>query len=186
MAVIDEEGRPLPVGALGAIAIKAKPARPPWLCQEYLGDPDATAARHLTGDIGRVDETGCYYLAGRADDVINCGATNIGPVELESVLQEHPAVREVVVIGKPHRDLGEIPKAFVVLELGYEPTEALADELIECAAAAIHPHKRLREVEFAAGLPKTPEGKLRRGELRAQEKSRTQWSPVDSQPARIP
>jgi acyl-coenzyme A synthetase/AMP-(fatty) acid ligase len=177
MAVIDEEGRPLPVGALGDIAIKAKPVRPPWLFREYLGDPDATAARHrgdwyLTGDVGRVDETGCYYLAGRADDVINCGATNIGPVELESVLQEHPAVREVAVIGKPHRDLGEIPKAYVVLEAGYEPTEALADELIACVAAAVHPHKRLREVEFAAALPKTPEGKLRRGELRARESAR--------------
>jgi acyl-coenzyme A synthetase/AMP-(fatty) acid ligase len=175
MAVIDQEGRCLPVGALGDIAIKVRPVRPPWLFREYLGDPDATAARHrgdwyLTGDVGRVDEAGCYFLAGRADDVINCGATNIGPVELESVLQEHPAVREVAVIGKPHHDLGEIPKAFVVLEAGYEATEDLANALIQHVSAAIHPHKRLREVEFAAALPRTPEGKLRRGELRAQER----------------
>jgi acyl-coenzyme A synthetase/AMP-(fatty) acid ligase len=191
MAVIDEDGRRLPVGALGDIAIKASPVRPPWLFREYLGDPAATAARHrgdwyLTGDVGRMDETGCYYLAGRAYDVINCGATNIGPAELELVLQEHPAVREVAVIGKPHRDLGEIPKAYVVLETGHDPGPHLASELIEYVAAAIHPHKRLREVEFAESLPRTPEGKLRRGELHAEEVHRAREPGLAAQEASDP
>jgi acyl-coenzyme A synthetase/AMP-(fatty) acid ligase len=103
--------------------------------------------------------------------VINCGATNIGPEELEAVLLEHPAVREAAVVGKPHRDLGEIPKAFVVLEASTAPAEELADELLRHVNQAVHPHKRLREIEFTAALPRTPEGKLRRGRLREQERS---------------
>jgi acyl-coenzyme A synthetase/AMP-(fatty) acid ligase len=171
MAIMDREGRRLPVGALGDIAIKVKPVRPPWMFREYLGDAQATAARHrgdwyLTGDIGRTDQAGNYYLAGRADDVINCGGTNIGPFELESVLQEHAAVREVAVVGKPHRDLGEIPKAFVVPADGVTPTAQLADELLRHINAAVHTHKRLHELEFTSSLPRTPEGKLRRRELR--------------------
>jgi acyl-coenzyme A synthetase/AMP-(fatty) acid ligase len=171
MAVIDPDGRPLPAGALGEIAIKAQPIRPPWLFREYLGDPDATAARHrgdwyLTGDSGHMDQDGFYYLAGRVDDVINCGGTNIGPWELESVLLEHPAVHEVAVVGVPHKDLGEVPKAFVVAERGFTPTPQLADELLAFVNGAIHSHKWLREVEFTATLPSTPEGKLRRAGLR--------------------
>jgi acyl-coenzyme A synthetase/AMP-(fatty) acid ligase len=126
MAVIDEEGRRLPAGALGEIAIKVKPFRPPWLFREYRGDAEATAARYrgdwyLTGDSGRRDDAGFFFFEGRADDVVICGAENIGPYELESVLLEHPAVREAAVVGTPDRDLGEIPKAFVVAQPGIEP-----------------------------------------------------------------
>jgi acyl-coenzyme A synthetase/AMP-(fatty) acid ligase len=178
MAIIDQQGNPLASGDLGDIAIKARPTRPSWLFREYLGDPDATAARHrgdwyLTGDVGRTNADGFVLLAGRADDVINCGGTNIGPWELESALLEHPAVREAAVVGKPHRDLGEIPKAYVVTESGYVLTNELAGELISYTNNAVHPHKRLRDVEFIATLPKTPEGKVRRGELRARERAST-------------
>jgi acyl-coenzyme A synthetase/AMP-(fatty) acid ligase len=175
MAVIDQDGHRLPAGELGDIAIKVARVRQPWLFREYWGNPAATRARHrgdwyLTGDMGRMDHAGCFYVVGRADDVVNCGATNIGPEELESVLQEHAAVREAAVVGKPHRDLGEIPKAFVVVEASYAPKEELADELMQFVNEAVHPHKRLREIEFAAELPRTPEGKLRRSELREQER----------------
>ena len=177
MAVIDQEGRRLSAGELGDIAIKVEPVRPPSLFREYWRDPDATGARHrghwyLTGDIGRTDQAGFLFIAGRADDVINCGGENIGPFELESVLLEHAAVREVAVVGKPDRELGEIPKAFVVAESSFEPAQDLTDELIRYVNEAIHPHKRLREVEFTARLPKTVEGKIRRGELREQERRR--------------
>jgi acyl-coenzyme A synthetase/AMP-(fatty) acid ligase len=176
MAVIDQAGHPRPTGELGDIAIKVAPVRQPWLFREYCGDPDATAARHrgdwyLTGDLGRRDDAGYFYVVGRADDVINCGATNIGPEELEAVLLEHPAVRETAVVGKPHRDLGEIPKAFVVLEASHAPAAELADALLQHVNQAVHPHKRLQEIEFTAKLPRNPEGKLRRGALREQERT---------------
>jgi acyl-coenzyme A synthetase/AMP-(fatty) acid ligase len=172
MAVIDHEGHRLPPGQLGELAIRVKPRRPPSLFREYWGDPAATAARHrgdwyLTGDIGRSDSAGLLFIDGRADDIINCGGENIGPFELESVLLLHPAVREVAVVGKPDCELGEVPKAFVVAASEAEATGRLADELIRHVNEAIHPHKRLREVEFTRGLPRTAEGKIRRCELRA-------------------
>jgi acyl-coenzyme A synthetase/AMP-(fatty) acid ligase len=171
LAIVDQEGRRLSPGELGDIAINTAPIRPPWLFREYLGDPAATAARHrgdwyLTGDVGRMDPGGFVFMVGRADDVINCGGSNIGPWELESVLLEHAAVREVAVVGKPHPDLGHIPKAFVVAESGISPADSLATELLQFVNGQVHPHKRLHEVEFLASLPKTPEGKIRRSELR--------------------
>jgi acyl-coenzyme A synthetase/AMP-(fatty) acid ligase len=171
LAIVDQEGRRLPHGELGDIAINTAPIRPPWLFREYLGDPAATAARHrgdwyLTGDMGRMDQDGFVFMVGRADDVINCGGTNIGPWELESVLLENTAVREVAVLGKRHPDLGHIPKAFIVVESGISPADGLANELLQFVNDQVHPHKRLHEVEFRASLPKTPEGKVRRSELR--------------------
>jgi acyl-coenzyme A synthetase/AMP-(fatty) acid ligase len=171
MAVIDAEGHRVPAGELGEIAVKAKPERHPWLFREYWRDPERTAARHrgdwyVTGDVGRVDDTGLFFLAGRTDDIINCGGENIGPFELESVLLEHAAVREVAVVAEPHPDLGEVPKAFVVPESGFEPAGELAEELLQFVNNAVHRQKRLREVVFVSSLPRTAEGKLRRAELK--------------------
>src|SRR5262249_4711083 len=115
-------------------------------------------------------EAGSFFFAGRADDVINCGGENIGPYELESVLLEHPAVGEVAVIGVPDSGLGEIPKAFVVARSNIEPAENLVAGLLDYFNRAIHPSKRLREIEFAERLPRTAEGKIRRGELRQWER----------------
>lgn len=111
---------------------------------------------------------GLFFMAGRADDIINCGGENIGPFELESVLLEHAAVREVAVVGERHPDLGEVPKAFVLLESGFEPTSELAAELLQFVNDAIHEQKKLREIVFTSKLPRTADGKLRRAELRQQ------------------
>jgi acetyl-CoA synthetase/medium-chain acyl-CoA synthetase len=171
MAVVDAGGRRLAPGKLGDIAIRVRPVRPPSLFREYWRDPDAAAARHrgdwyLTGDLGRIDQDGFFFIAGRVDDVINCGGENIGPYELESILYEHVAVREAAVIGKDDRDLGEVPKAFVVAQSSCVPTRQLADELMQFVNASIHPFKRLREIEFVDVLPTTGAGKVSRRELR--------------------
>jgi len=149
-----------------------KPRRPPSLFREYWRDPEATAARHrgdwyLTGDIGREDQAGLFYIVGRVDDVINCGGENIGPYELESVLLEHAAVHDVAVVGKPDPALGEVPRAYVVAESGFLPSRTLADELMQFVNEAIHPFKRLREIEFIDALPTTEAGKVSRRELRS-------------------
>jgi acyl-coenzyme A synthetase/AMP-(fatty) acid ligase len=176
MAVIDMEGHRLPPGELGDVAVKLKPVRPPTLFREYWRDPETTAARqrgdwYVTGDVGRFDNTGLFFLAGRADDIINCGGENIGPFELESILIEHAAVREVAVVGKPHPDLGEVPIAFVVPEAGFEPAAELARKLLHFANDSIHQQKKLHEIVFTSGLPRTAEGKIRRAGLRQQERS---------------
>jgi acetyl-CoA synthetase/medium-chain acyl-CoA synthetase len=176
MAIIDSQGDRVPAGELGDIAVKAKPVRPPWLFREYWRDPERTAARHrgdwyLTGDVGRADDAGLFFLAGRADDIINCGGENIGPAELESVLLEHGAVREAAVVGTPHPDLGEVPKAFVVPEPGFAPAGELAGEILRFVNDAVHPQKGLREVVFTSSLPRTADGKIRRADLRQQQAS---------------
>jgi acyl-coenzyme A synthetase/AMP-(fatty) acid ligase len=174
MAVIDADGQRLPAGELGDIAVKAKPVRPPSLFREYWRDPETTAARqrgdwYVTGDVGLVDDAGFFFVTGRADDVINCGGQSIGPFELESLLREHAAVSEAVVVGKPHPDLGEITKAFVVPEAGFEPTTELATELLRFVNDWVHQQKSLRELVFISSLPRTADGKLRRADLRQQE-----------------
>jgi len=189
MAVIDAQDRPLPAGESGDIAVKVKPLRPPWLFREYWRDPEASAARlrgdwYVTGDVGRVNRAGLYFVAGRADDIINCGGENIGPFELESVLLEHAAVREVAVVGEPHPDLGEVPKAFVLLQLGFEPTRELAAELLQHVNNAVHQQKKLREIVFTAKLPRAADGKLRRGELRQPGRTCPAGSEVESCEAR--
>jgi acetyl-CoA synthetase len=123
----------------------------------------------VTGDVGLVDDVGFFFVTGRADDVINCGGQSIGPFELESLLREHTAVREAVVVGKPHPDLGEIPKAFVVPESGFEPTAELATEILRFVNDGVHQQKSLRELAFISSLPRTADGKLRRADLRQQE-----------------
>jgi len=173
MAIINSEGHPVPQGELGEIGVRVKPVRPPWLFREYWRDAEATAARerdewYLTGDVGRVDESGQFLLGGRTDDIINCSGENIGPFEIESVLLEHPSVRDAAVVGKPHSDLGEVPIAFVVVESEFESPEKLAAELLQYVNGAIHQHKRLREIVFLPSLPRTAAGKIRRADLRRQ------------------
>jgi acyl-coenzyme A synthetase/AMP-(fatty) acid ligase len=177
MAIIDARGRRMSPGAVGDIAIKVNPTRPPWLFREYRDDPAATAARfrgdwYLTGDCGRADEAGSLFFVGRADDVINCGGENIGPQELESVLHEHPLVHEAAVVGTPDRVLGEIPKAFVVVRSPAEARPLVSGELMAHVNRAVHPSKRLRDIEFVESLPRTADGKIRRGELRERERQR--------------
>jgi acyl-coenzyme A synthetase/AMP-(fatty) acid ligase len=171
LAVIDEDGRPRPVGEEGDLALRIDPKRPLGLFQEYWRDPQATAQAfrqgwYRTGDCGRVDAEGYFWFVGRADDVINSSAYRIGPFEVESALVEHAAVVEAAVVGKPDAERGEIVKAFVVLAKGYEACDALKHDLQEHVKRTTAPYKYPREIEFLAELPKTVSGKIRRIELR--------------------
>jgi acyl-coenzyme A synthetase/AMP-(fatty) acid ligase len=171
VAVVDEEGRLLPPGEEGEIAVRADPDRPVGMFGEYWHAPEATAkcfrnGWYLTGDCARIDEDGYVWFVARADDVIKSAAYRIGPFEVENALMAHPAVAEVAVVGKPDTARGEIVKAFVVLAAGYEPSDALAEELQEHTKRATAPYKYPREIEFLDELPKTVTGKIRRVELK--------------------
>src|SRR5262249_40649979 len=109
----------------------------------------------------------------RNDDLIICGGYNISGPEVESVLIEHPAVREVAVVASPDVLRGSIPKAFVVLQANYNASEALVKELQDHVKEALAPYKYPRRIEFIEQLPKTETGKIRRVELREREKSKT-------------
>jgi acyl-coenzyme A synthetase/AMP-(fatty) acid ligase len=182
LGIVDDEGRELPRGTEGDLAIQVVPERPVGMFKEYWKNPEATAGCHLgdwyiTGDRASMDEEGYLWFVGRADDVINSASYRIGPFEVESALVEHPAVAEAAVIGKPDALRGEIVKAFVVLAPGHVASEALAAELQEHVKTVTAPYKYPREVEFVRDLPKTISGKIRRTELRQMERDRSQRTP---------
>lgn len=174
LAVIDEEGRPLPAGAEGDVAVRIEPERPVALFREYYRNEQETAAMirngwYVTGDRALIDGDGYFWFVGRADDVINSSAYRIGPFEVESALIEHPAVAEAAVIGKPDPLRGQIVKAFIVLAEGYAGSDELKESLQEHVKNRTAPYKYPREIEFLAELPKTISGKIRRLELRKRE-----------------
>jgi acyl-coenzyme A synthetase/AMP-(fatty) acid ligase len=178
VSVIDGDGRELPAGEEGDVALRG---RPPTLFAGYWDAPDETAAVfrgdwYVTGDRASRDDGGYFWFAGRADDVILSAAYRIGPFEVESALLEHPAVAESAVVGKPDADRGEIVKAFVVLRPGNEPGETLVRALQDHAKRVTAPYKYPREIEFVAELPKTRSGKIRRVELRQLERERAAGS----------
>ena len=171
LAVIDDDGKALPPGEAGEIAVRASPAPPVGLFKGYWQNPEATAkcfsdGWYRTGDSARVDEDGYFWFVARTDDIITSSAYRIGPFEVENALMEHPAVAEVAVIGKPDPERTEIVKAYVVLAAGFEPSEKLVKELQSHVKETTAPYKYPREVEFMDELPKTVTGKIRRVELR--------------------
>jgi long-chain acyl-CoA synthetase len=166
MKIIDAEGRELPPGELGQIAIKG-----PNVMRGYYRRPEDTAevicdGWFLTGDIGRVDDEGYFYLVDRAKDMINVAGFKVWPREVEEIIIEHPAVLDVAVIGVPDRDAGEAVKAFVVAKPGAGVT---GEDLIQICRNRIANYKAPRLVEFVDSLPRNPAGKILKRELRARE-----------------
>ena len=174
VAIVDDDGNELPPNEEGHIAVKIKPERPPGLMKEYWKDPEENERAfkgewYFTGDRAYKDEDGYLWFVGRADDVIKSSGYRIGPFEVESALQEHPAVVESAVIGVPDPIRGNVVKAFVVLADGYEPSEELTKELQEHVKRVTAPYKYPRIIEYVKELPKTLSGKIRRAELRRRE-----------------
>ncbi|HLB05366.1 MAG TPA: acyl--CoA ligase [Thermodesulfobacteriota bacterium] len=174
IAVLGENGDQAPTGIEGEIAVKVWPDRPVGLFKEYLGNPEATANAfkgdwYLTGDRAYRDEDGYFWFVGRADDIILTSGYRIGPFEVESVLIEHPAVKESAVVASPDEVRGEVVKAFVVLTKDVTPSDALVKELQEFVKRHAAPYKYPRKIEFVEELPKTISGKIKRKELKMKE-----------------
>jgi acetyl-CoA synthetase len=147
--------------------------RPVGLMVGYHGDPERNAEAmaggyYHTGDVGSRDSEGYITYVGRADDVFKASDYRISPFELESVLIEHPAVAEAAIVPSPDPVRLAVPKAYVVLADGYEPTQETATAILEFARDNLAPYKRIRRLEFFE-LPKTISGKIRRVELRGRE-----------------
>jgi acyl-coenzyme A synthetase/AMP-(fatty) acid ligase len=119
-----------------------------------------------TGDRVAEDEDGYLWFEGRADDVIISAGYRIGPFEVESALVTHPAVAEAAAVAAPDEIRGQVVRAVVVLREGRTPSDALADELQQHVKSQTAPYKYPRIVDFAAELPKTSSGKIKRAELR--------------------
>jgi acetyl-CoA synthetase len=172
LALLDPEGHEAREGEL---SLRLSPA-PLGLMTGYYGDPERTAearsgAFYRTGDVAYQDDTGYFWYVGRADDVFKSSDYRISPFELESVLIEHDAVAEAAVVPYPDPVRLAVPKAYVVLRPGLDPSPELALELFRFTRERLAPYKRIRRLEFA-DLPKTISGKIRRVELRGQEHAR--------------
>jgi acetyl-CoA synthetase len=147
--------------------------RPLGLMVGYHGDPERNAeamagGHYHTGDVGSRDADGYITYVGRSDDVFKASDYRISPFELESVLIEHPAVAEAAVVPSPDPMRLAVPKAYVVLAAGHEPSAETARSILAFARDNLAPYKRIRRLEFAE-LPKTISGKIRRVELRGRE-----------------
>jgi acetyl-CoA synthetase len=123
-----------------------------------------------TGDTATRDADGYYFYVGRNDDVFKSSDYRISPFELESVLIEHDAVLEAAIVPSPDPLRLAVPKAFITLRAGVDPSDAVAQDIFAFARARLAPYKRIRRIEFRE-LPKTISGKIRRVELRKQEQA---------------
>jgi acetyl-CoA synthetase len=173
VAVLDERGAELPANVPGMLAIDI--ARSPllWFTGYWQQPtPAISGGYYRTGDTVELEPDGRISFVGRSDDVITSSGYRIGPFDVESALIEHKAVVEAAVIGKPDPERTEIVKAFVVLAAGFEPSEALAEELKQYVKRRLSAHAYPREIDFTDHLPKTPSGKLQRFLLRNQEKAK--------------
>jgi acetyl-CoA synthetase len=158
----------------GEICIDLSAGRPLGLMVGYRDDAALNAEAmdgglYHTGDIGSRDADGWITYVGRADDVFKASDYRISPFELESVLIEHPAVAEAAVVPSPDPVRLAVPKAYVALAPGHEPTEDTARAILDFAREQLAPYKRVRRLEFA-DLPKTISGKIRRVALRDRER----------------
>jgi acetyl-CoA synthetase len=122
----------------------------------------------MTGDIGVMDADGFIRFVGRNDDVITSAGYRIGPGPIEDCLLGHPAVRMAAVVGIPDATRTEIVKAFIVLNAGFAPGEALVREIQDHVRTRLAAHEYPRAIEFVESLPMTATGKIVRRELRAQ------------------
>jgi len=173
VTIVDRETAEATVdpGEVGEIAVR--PDTPVHFV-EYWDKPAKTDAKFedgwmLTEDLGTVDEDGYFSFVSRTDDVIISAGYRIGPEEVEDSIAGHESVADAAVIGVPDDERGEVPKAFVTLAPGHEPSETLESEVRQHVRNRLAKYEYPREIEFLDDLPTTSTGKVRRASLRERE-----------------
>ena len=163
LKVVDPNDREMKQGDQGEIVIRG-----PNIMKGYFEQPEETAMALRngwlhSGDVGVFDEEGYLYIVDRIKDIVITGGENVFPKEVEDLLHQHKAVNECGVVGLPHKEYGEAVTAFVTLKPG-----ATADEraLIAFCKERLAAYKVPKAIHFVADLPKTPQGKILRRELR--------------------
>jgi long-chain acyl-CoA synthetase len=171
--IVDESDQDVAVGGAGEILMKCgKPGR--WLVMKrYHNNPKATREAFLqgwfrTGDIGRLDEHGYLYIVDRKRDMIISGGYNVYGREVEKVIQGHPTVKEVAVVGVPDNNFGEAVKAFVVLKDNQRVvrSDVLKNEIMELCKEKMAGYKKPKYIEFIDALPRNQMGKVTKYVLR--------------------
>lgn len=163
MAIMDNDGRPLPDGETGEICVSG-----PNVMQGYWNLPEATTEAFYgdwlrTGDLGYRDEDGYYFMVDRIKDMIIVNGMNVYPRMVEEVLYRHPDIREAAVVGEPHASHGEIVVAHIVLQEGAKIDAATVKSWCR---EHLGEHQRPRKILFRKELPKNATGKILKRELR--------------------
>jgi len=179
--LIGDNGEPVPVGSPGELVMRG-----PQFMLGYWNAPEATANAlrpvggeseqstgngvtdgwYWSGDVATVDTEGFYRIVDRRKEMIKYKGFAVAPAEVESVLLEHPAVRDCGVVGKQDQDAGEIPCAFIVLREGFKEGAKAATDLCGFVAERLTGYKQPREVRFVGNIPRNPSGKILRRQLR--------------------
>jgi len=162
--IVDEHMNEAPRGAVGEIAVKG-----PNVADGYYHNPEETGkvfreGWFLTGDLGRIDDEGFFYVVSRKKDMINRGGENVYPVEIENIIYLHPKVLEVVVYGVPDKVMGEKVAAAIVAVPGTTPT---SEEIKEFCSDKLAKYKIPEQVIFTTSLPKNAGGKVNKAQLRS-------------------
>ncbi|PWU70103.1 acetate--CoA ligase [Gracilibacillus dipsosauri] len=170
-AIVDNEGNELPPNQMGNLAIKKGW---PSMMRAIWNNPGKYESYfindwYVSGDSAYMDEDGYFWFQGRLDDVINTSGERVGPFEVESKLIEHQAVSEAGVIGKPDPERGEIIKAFITLNPGYEASDELLEDIRLFVKTGLSAHAAPREIEIKDSIPKTRSGKIMRRLLKSWE-----------------
>ena len=175
--LLKPDGRRAEDGEQGQIVVRTGHGKPVGLFKEYYRDPEMTRQAwhdgvYYTGDVAWRDEDGYYWFVGRADDVIKSSGYRIGPFEVESALMTHPAVVECAITGVPDEIRGQVVKATIILSAEYRSKAGpeLVKELQDHVKRVTAPYKYPRVIEFVDELPKTISGKIRRAEIRENDK----------------
>ncbi|MCL2089706.1 MAG: AMP-binding protein [Micrococcales bacterium] len=171
VVLLDEDGREVGVDQEGEICLRTGDGHPVGMFDGYVDDPATTAAAWYDGyyhthDLATRDADGYFWYVGRTDDMIKTSGYRVGPFEVESVVQAHPAVKECAITGAPHPVRGTVVKATVVAAAGFEAGDDLARDIQSFVKARTAAYKYPRIVEFVDAMPVTVSGKIRRVEIR--------------------
>ncbi|HST02691.1 MAG TPA: AMP-binding protein [Usitatibacter sp.] len=177
VAVVDNDGRPLPAGEVGDVALRktwVDGTPDPVFFLGYWRKPEATAEKYSgewcrTGDQASADADGNLWYQGRADDIFKVSGYRVGPTEIESCLVKHPAVGNCAVVPSPDETRGSVVKAFILLAPGHSASPALEESIREHVKTHLAPYQQPRKIEFVAELPMTTTGKVQRKVLREKE-----------------
>jgi acyl-CoA synthetase (AMP-forming)/AMP-acid ligase II len=160
--LLDENKKEVPLGEVGEVYY-----RTPMLFKGYLKNPEKSKEAFLgewssAGDMGKRDEEGYYYLVDRKANMIITGGENVYPSDVENCLASHKAVKDVAVIGVPDKKWGESIKAVVVLKDGFDPNEAMNNELMEFTKGKLAGYKRPKTIDFIKEneMPRNAQGKI--------------------------
>jgi long-chain acyl-CoA synthetase len=165
--IVDESGHDVPIGESGEILMKYGKPGTFLVMKRYHNNPKATREAFLgdwvrTGDMGKFDNEGYLYIVDRKKDMIISGGYNIYSREVEKVIEGHPVVKEVAVVGTPDRDFGEAVKAFVVLKTNGDTIEeeVIKNEIVDLCRQKMASYKKPKYIEFIDCLPRNPTGRV--------------------------